>query len=428
MLITRTMVHQLRPLLQPVKTRPLLRRLAAESESLSKKQPQKITGRHIFFRHLLSQAASGSKTGKLTDEQRREIVKHHGQLYKHMPMHDKLFFENEALAQQHQQQHLQQESQAAIRTQLDLHAKCEAAESQQHPLPCLLSSCRLSPESVDKIHENLQTLAVRKVLMEQRPLILEAPQAPSIADQDKLSEHDHLGFHREFPNSCPSWAAAICRNRDSFHDSIIMIRDGEGWIAWLIVFALKSPFLLVLAPLQRVTLELLASSGPMPVEVHAMLLDAPWLFEWKVGDYCDHSEVIEVVDVNAVVVLPHVAFAAANFFSSHASPLSLQSVVGAPEMEKARAKIADASSSRKRPISDDDLTKFPWLERYMPVASTSTSASASSAATATQAEPVSEDVVANAYDELCKARAEWNQSHGESAGSHFRIEVRGANG
>ena len=425
-LITRAMVHQMRPVLQSHVVRPLLRRLEADYDKLGKRNPSKITGRHIFFRHLMSKVNSNS-AGKVSDSHKRLVMKHHGHLFKGLSVSDRLFYDNEALATQELRQSQHADAQAAITSQINLYAHRQTEEALQHPAPCLLSSCRFTEKHLAQLRVRLHDPVCRKSLLSKRTSLLVAPKHPPPAEQLRLQEQDLSGFKREFPRICPAWAACVCRNREIFHNSIIMHRDGEGWIAWLVVFAFKSPFLLVLAPLERIPLQSAATQF-LPVEVHELMLDAPWIFRWVPGSFVDHSGIDDPGDMNAVVVLQHVAFIADGLYCSHASPLALNAILGDKEVHKAHDKVAQEPKAHKCSITDDELVRFPWLQRYLPQSSpaaASTSSGSSTQLAPRDHEPVPEDVLTTAYEELRLQRMHWSEAHAEVEMCHFRTEIRG---
>jgi hypothetical protein len=381
-------------------------RLGLKRCKLKRKQPNKISGRHMYVKELFGLCIA--RRGKFNSRSGvRKLMKGHGACWKLRPF------------QERQQWHLKARIMAASRraalcketadinaTMVTLDADIMAKATADKPM--------LMSESVfeEKHLQLMVDLCAGDDLTETRIEVLRAKalDCPPPAEPCYRQRLDNAGGIGEPQHDIPEWAASIIARRDAFRDcGIVVVHNGER-LYFKILYAIQQPRYLALARLQvaqhyhtmpRVTLANWLSLH-MDVTRHS--------FTCNFADHYSHGDVPPVSSAS-VLVMPDLEHLGGTTVISRQSSIPLiQYVALAPEPTRNSTNTGEnPPKSKKKSL----LEQFPWLDTYERKLDFYAShdrkkkkASAPESDDESDKDSLNEEDVAAALEELHAARAE----------------------
>ena len=273
----------------------------------------------------------------------------------------------------------------------------------------------------------LQNHAVElhEVPLARRSVDYAAPNPPSQADKDMIQGYPAEEFMPEFPLIPPLWAVVVCRNRDLFKTCVLAMPDFKEFKMnyYLVLFAMQKPYVLVLAPLNLIPVEV----DEFP-EVVSTLSEpnTHCNFRWDGFTVCD-AATLPAHDVREVCVHPGALALGDWVFQCDKISFSLQEFAGSMATAKAAKKTDKKESSKRRGPAAEDIANHPWLAKYTSHEASGRRRAPTLGPKASQNdddEPLSPDAVDRAFATLQAKRAEWSSEHTSEA-IHFKAVVRG---
>jgi hypothetical protein len=421
MLTQRSMLCMLRPLFQKVEVGAALAKVARKVERLQSRQPQKVTGRHLFLRDSLREMPDGPPAKR--QALGAQIMQAHGARYRQLPRGIQEGYEQEASrwVAEHQRaifdniETLVGQS-TIVRSRLsdklldtagELHLRdCRFSDADRDAIATLW-------ESEDFTASNVQALRARALL------------PPLPFDENTRQRLDAMVVDDERPDIAPAWAAAIARKRHGFQGCALTFEHEGNRQVYLFLFAVQRPLTCSLLALDDVP----ASDQPRSVIATSRerLLHPPFerAFRTKRGQYFQAKDIV-VPEDSTIEVLPCCLHVAGNFVVTDAEPVPLTEYLDSIEGQ-ARDTQERPRNATARVAEPNLLARYPWLSQY----STASSGAAGSSSTMegsadepNEPEPLDEDEVMRVFTELEAKRLAWNKDH-ESACDDFKTHVLG---
>jgi hypothetical protein len=428
MLSARSMIHMTRSLL-PVAEEGGLHSRSAEKRllALSKKQPGKVTGRHLFFADCLNAAEAGLEHGEsLSLQKSNSIMKSHAAMYKQLVRPQQAYYEKRAEAQRDIQRHELDERVASCAALLAVEHSSLASLEESHHLR--LADCRFSQEDMAAMAALWATPAFSERAVRQlREKSMEPPIPPAANVQAQLEDIE-LDAGSSDASPVAEWCRLVCRNRAVLSNSCLVFKTGADERHYVLLYAVQRPFLAALLPVERVTPTLPAISQCSKGTVMEAM-SARFDFEFRLtGGHYVHQDDLEVAEETQVFVLPGLFFTD-HGLASHGQLFPLQ------ELSDASAKSSGAQAaprSRPQPTFDADLLeRFPWLAAYMPdkpkrgpKAVAPSASSSQGLGSHPESEDLSEEQTEALFSVLERKRKEWLTTY-EAPPEDFKTVLRG---
>ena len=429
---SRSFLHQARPLFQQTSIADKYEeKLKQQITNLRSKQPQKIGARHVFLQVCYD--AVRSQTGSMSQQTRLSVMKKHGVEFSLLDPKLRQTLELHAV---HYQQHQAQSHQDALQhclSELALNKQRESKLRLSSGVPLMLRSCRFGPD-------DLMTLSMR-ISKIQSSTIGDLMQSDYVADlqppsplepwlQACLEEVEHHGFKPEFAGTAPLWSNVVCRNRETFHNCCLVLQQDEVTSYYLVLFAMKKPFVLQLACLERLRIPL--PSYPMSsrkIMRDLTLRTFGFSFRW-LGTFADSKDIghLEWPDV---LVIPNVRCMGSGKFVADGAPMSFTDFLGKQVWAQSCDKESHRAAKPKTPkssISPDLLLQHPWLADHIRKAPTAKKRSAPNASKtvnpANEESDIDNEAMEHALDALKEKRAAWATTS-PSSDPDFETHIRG---
>lgn len=461
MLMMRSYLHMLKPLFTVDRPRWSVVVAQRKADRLAGAQPNKTTARHVLLKELFHAASAKLLPGaQLPKEQVEEIMRCHGQVFRSLPVADKLVLQRIAQQLRSGAAHTIEEDMQHLRSFLSLVTQRANAEQTSDKI-LSVSNCRLSPAEKEQLQDFFNSKPLRPVEVETlRQRVLSGPRPVP----DKVSvAMDKVARDRQRDEGVqvvPSWVRVICLARDDLRGCAFGFSEGIEVHWYLLLFATQSPYALAFMPLQR------SGTEPMPV---VRTMEEFWTyaekkmdyeFSFELGQFCEAEDMPFGSDAE-VLVLPGVIVLGSDCAASHASPFSLSVIAKAQAAQPPRKRqAATGKASGASKASAQLLAENPWLAHFFehekpsaqatqahgsakrkidrislederrgkPTSSASGSASSSSMApqdATTTGEEATDELLDSVWERLQEKRREWVQEEKGPLVEAFVVKLMG---
>lgn len=239
-----------------------------------------------------------------------------------------------------------------------------AAAEQAACKPLIMSSCTFGPDEQARFSSLLDSGAfTHKTVADLRQRALRAPAPPSKAELLRLAS---LAPPAAPPQAKPSWAAALCKNRDDFHNTALVTQRSGQRLFWKFHFALQQPHFASFSPMEVTGGDL---EGFAPVVSHAQWLRSGQNSWHRVFEVDLHTVVgFEAVcaEIDNVEVLTSLWHAGGTTIMCDSEPIPLAHFL--PPKPAAGASAAPATrapAAKKATVTAEMLAANPWLEGFL---------------------------------------------------------------
>ena len=293
------------------------RRIAA----LERQQPEKISGRHVFFGDFYH-ALKAERPYISYDDLRSLAMKMHGAAFEVLPSETKTLYQQKAEQQCSEKRATIQDEIAHLKTYLMLKAERAAEEFEEECTLLRVSNCKFSNDMVASLQhrwgsEQYTFKEVRKHAVSS----MVSPEVPSAEVRANLEQRMIRGPAIELRHDLP-WRSKVAAFRDYF-DMCALVFEGErGRSYFWFLFAMQSPIAIALAPLEPRDM-IISSSHILESIVPGGSLDVfDFNFDvaWGEVTLCDE---LKLTGNEQVWVLPHLVCTRENLVQSHANCVKL---------------------------------------------------------------------------------------------------------
>jgi hypothetical protein len=432
-LLVRSMLHATRHLLgQPSAQDRKLEKLERQVAKLQAKRPQKLSARHLYFRDVVGLASQWSGRGQeLPALFTRTMMKLHGESWSRAPASVKASYEAMASVERAAAGQALSEDIQHAQDQLAL-AKLRAQEQSgcSRP-PLMLSACKFSASAL----ENFSALAASEMFSDAKVQQLRAkaslaPPVPPLFQQQQLQQL--VVEEDKTPQPKPPWLVAMCRLRDHFADAALVIPSGSGQVFFKFLYATQSPLSAYFAPLeeqpQAVDADVITGANweqvAMRSHEYQFRIDFGRSIPWDSLPFVPEDQLGVLTGVWCQG--GNVAFcdAAAVPFGAFLERL--------PPLKEQRSRAGPAKPNPGRAGYQVGLeTAYPFLQHFLsetPAKAASGSSpgagSVDSDGPSEGSQPLDDEALAAAFDELHKAREAWAPTD-DSLGEDFKVNLLG---
>jgi hypothetical protein len=419
MLCQRSMIHMMRALFPRQDEEVANQRLENRLEAISRKQPQKITGRHVFMAECMELAAAGPVERRGSRGQ--AIMKLHGSLWNALGEAEKVLYEVRAsqLAQERREE-LESKADAISATQA---ARSLSAASLDAAGQLRLSNCRFDRDELEGLATLYATseFSIRNV-QRLRAMAMQAPQIPEPAVRAQMEEIVLPAEAETTP--CPPWLRNLCWARVGFRSTAIVFASStadEQVFAFL--YATQSPLAASFLPLQRRRSTLAASSSATRAEVleaSKMHFDHDFNCVWG---RTVTEEGLPQMDAEDIHVLADLVFLGGTRVASHAALVPIDEFCKGLEMKVRGPNKRSTPASGERPDLEKLQAQFEYLSSYLPSGAREAEGGASSSGAKPDDSEAEEDLEQEVWQQLANKRAEW-QAHAVDAPVYFKTSLR----
>ena len=239
LLMIRSFLHQARALFVGHND-IVLERLHSQLDKAKKRQAQKVSGRHVFLKHLYQSVRKEQHAAwSMSKDSRLKIMRAHASHYKALAPEMRAGFEREAQALRSQILREQHNEVEALNSTITLHCtRIEASERVSHPLR--LAACAYNDEICDDIVCKAASCKLSRDAL-YKTLTTHRPQPPPPAEVGLRQSLPSTGFVPEFSADMPPWAHVVARCREQFHNVAILKAHGEQMHAYIPLWITKKP-------------------------------------------------------------------------------------------------------------------------------------------------------------------------------------------
>lgn len=281
LMAARSMIIQARTLFATSKVERGIHRAQRSILRLQSKRPDRIRGRHMFFRTLCQQATRSKAWGKVLKTRfSKDIIKGHSRVWSSLNEADRQIYEESAVdlrddrAARHREQLLQAQARLRrLRSEL-------FAERDSSSAPMRMSRCRLSPtEQADFASFLHSEFMNQKDIQKSQSAACQPVQQPG--ETVKLA----LGLMGESPQAPkpeqPEWLPWMACHRDFFQICIIKTTLQGDTRFFVFVFAIQNPVLVCVSEVFMVHEEEPLLSAACFEQQRTEIWDR--VFRWEVG-------------------------------------------------------------------------------------------------------------------------------------------------
>ena len=430
-LLVRSLLHSIRHLLcQPTAEERQLERLERQVAKLQVKKPQRLQARQLYFRDVLGLAGEWSERGRqLPPHFAQTIMKLHSESWSRAPAEVKAKYEAQASVERSESAKTLSEDIRYAQTQVEL-ARLRKEEQDGRRPPLMLSSCKLSSVAL----EHLQTLAASAMFSEaavqqMRAKAKVAPPPLPLLEQHQLQqvvvEEDNP------PQPKPPWLTAVCRLRDHFSDTALAIPTGGGYVFFKFLYATQSPLSAYFALLEE---------QEQPADT-SVITGANWeqvamsshehLFTIDFGRPIVWDELPPAPE-GQLRVLTGLWHQGGNVVFSDAATVPLKDFLSRlPSLKEQRPRAAPAKHPGRVGNPEVLATTHPFLEHFLSETTRKAASSSTPGAKPVdpdvedeEGQPLDDEALAAAFDELHKAREAWGPTE-ESLVEDFKVNLLG---
>ena len=416
MLTQRALIHMARNLL-PSGDDALADAQAARAAlaSLERRQPQKITGRHVFFRDAVAAfSANQGRLGVGSSRPQRKLLRGHSAAYSELSQEEKGVYDRVAAQMRLSREHELQDAVKMAQAEYALATKRAAEEARHRGVQLRDSSCRWTASDLAVMAVMFDGPDFGRARVEQlRASALRAPAPPPDSVRRALEECD-AGSAADGAARAPPWVTTICRQRDAFASCAFLFTTAGEIKAYLFLFAKLSPMSATFAPLTFTQptspcLELVTDAE------RSGLLSSYCEFEFEVewGKFATESDIF-VGEATEIAVLPQCFMPEGSLVRSHCDLVPLTLMAAGPEPPCGKGE-------RARDADPDLVARHPWLAQYMkPPADAAkggtTSDGLGDLPVDADAHPLDDEEIDAAFEALRRKRLEWADFGGVADG------------
>ena len=411
-LVSRAFFHTLR-LCLPGQS-PEEKHLAAQQrklERLVQQNPQRITGRHVFVKDLMSEASGRKARGKATPSAvSKTIIKRHGSRWQQMGPRDKdKYSSRAALERSAAQQRLSAEVMAQSES-IALAASRLIANIGERP-PLTPSEARLSLEDFCRIGTMMSSPGFTEQAVS--ALRQSAVKAPPLPNPTTVSAMAAVSLYdRKVPAEKPAWLPPLCWHRDFFQRCALLFDGPDGTECFKFLYASQSPFFACFSKLRPMDFFLPIEHVTGKNWVAMSSAHREFRFHTDFMESCPWHELPQV-PLESVKVLTDLEHAGGDVVVSSSSLLPLQDVLSwLPAVNKPKQSQGKQATPSKVLASPALLEEHPFLKGFLAQHAEDSPSDHASSSTQpppdTEEQPAAED---DAFEELCREldakRREW---------------------
>ena len=364
MVAKRSMVHMMKPLFAASGVQEQWSTPRKQANALVYKQPQRITGRHVFLAEAMEAASHKSPDGKIGHNASKEVMAKHGVHYKQLPEDLRLDYEAKAVQKRLSQLRSQDEVFADLAPQVARQAAQVSEAAHDEGTSSRVSQCILSNADEESLAAvwNSEDFSRRQVEAMRRAAQV-APQVPAVDVQERLLaiEAPPVGIE----HTVSQWCRDICHLRTHFQGCALVFLEDGVMSAYAFILAIQKPFAAAFMPLTLVpeAVPPLTCQGLQAMhEACGERSDYTFSFQW--GKYIFDHEMGNHSAVNAHV-LTQLYFSNDNHLCSHADLMGLSDFLAAFPKAPEPSKRQETDEAVTTPaLQADLLQKHPWLKQY----------------------------------------------------------------
>jgi len=408
-LIARAGLHMARAMFHEEKGDSVLAKLDLRADKLVKRQPEKISGRQLFFADLVK-TAKGPDQSVLPKETMNLLMSRHTMLFDRISEERKRAYVIEA-------QRLVAEARDEIFGDLahldsarELQRRRTNLERLEEAQKCRLANCRLDTHDLTRMAELWQSgKYTDSCIAGLREVAMEPPLPPTESTRERLSAQSDS--EASAGSALPVWCIEVCRRRSHLKQSAILwFQDGHEHVVALL-FALLQPYTACFVPLTRVQ-EL--DNVPLPSKrdhdgFARENYDHIFAVDWSKRIFGQDIQVPEGTDMFVLQELVTVG----NSVCSNGNLIEwldfLESLPMAPAERAKQAKAGAEGAKCARPASSEG---FAWLDRYVnDEVGGSGDPRSSCEQRAHAVSPLDDEQIEQVFQELESKRQEWCQEY-----------------
>ena len=362
----RALVHQLRNLFA---TPPEVKQQARTQTKLDKhdnKCPEKQGGRHAFLADCYASVAAELPAGtKLSNSLRKRVFQTHAEVYANLPLHIKEKYQAVAAETSAAKRRKLNEDIIHLRGCLKLQKIRLQEEITKHGRQCVLGHCRFSIHDMDTMTQMMGSPEYSSAAVSElrHASALSTLEAPSDEKQVLLGSFPVYDGKAKGYEDMPDWAITVCRHREHFRLCALTAESQGSCKAYAVLFAVKSPFLLSLAPLHRVERAIPYLTGVSMrqlLELQDTIFEHDFILEWG-HTTSDMTGIFTGMD--NIMVIPGLGHLQGGRVCSHCDAVSLQDFV--KDLPKpSRSKRTTPAKEPVAKVSPELMQTYPWLQQF----------------------------------------------------------------
>ena len=413
MLSQRAFVHMLRALFadpQAEAEASNMRRINAQLQTAGAKQPQRITGRHVFLADYLDSIKQSVVAEKRAELGKRAMSRH-ARVYSLLPPDVVLQYEARALRMVEERSQRRANRMVSLwGKRLERSGNASKTDVLGHE-PLSVSECRFTHKDFDTLAAMWNTEAFsQRAVNALRAKAMESPVPPSASLIAKL---ESIPYDRGLElGPLPAWCRGVCYFRKEFANCALVFDTDGDEKAYAFQFARLNPMTAVFRPLVQVGRVLPAVDCTDFAAMLNAAFDVPkHAFKRLWVTSVSEQDIVTTASTN-IYVVPGLLTHGKDELWSHCSRVSLEDYVagqvpdGEPQPKRARTEVAAASQ--------DHVVAHPWIRRYLGDAEEANAGSSSGASSSNaQADVSAADMNDEERDAVFAAleakRREWGQ-------------------
>jgi hypothetical protein len=373
-LMARSMIMQFQPLLRELPEERRLREAEKQYDTLGRKQPQRINGRHLFIKELNMMASQYKSQGKqVPKDVSRQIIKNHGKRWAlQEPSVQSDYHRRAEETRQEADQDLQVRRDMLATRIETLRVQVTTASATEGPLR--LTSCRLSETEKLELENIFASELFSAAHVEGWR---EADQLPFEPPNDAVRlalESVEVGWQSPI-HPYPSWVPSMCWNRAFFATCGLLVEEPEGETYWKVCYAMQNPYLVCLVGLDP--LETAVPWAEPPNYEEAFSKSWEHTFEVAINRF-RWSDEGHWKSEWPVFVLPDVRHEEGKVVADGRWLLLDKIVAKFPPVPAAKPK-GEQTTTRTSDI-DCPFSQYPWLDEFLKTGKASRSSPSSGAA------------------------------------------------
>ena len=431
MLTQRAFIHMTRGLFaDPAgdKEARRLQQFEARIQAAESRQPQKISGRHVFMADCMEVLKTSSVAHEQRGEHGKNIMSRHAKVFRTLSAETQAEYESRAsqLAEARRVSHM--EKVVGLMAQKAGQASADKDKASLDKPDMTVASCKF--EEADWLALaamwNSSEFSRRKVasLREEYMQGHAAPSDGAVAQLEKM----HVPGEPPLRPAAP-WCKAVCWNRGDFANCAIVFETDGASQAFAFLFGMQNPLVAGFMPLEKVEVVLPAmpSTGVgagLQNHVPSCQYKADWSTVVWNGD-------IETTDATMISVVRDLAHTSHGHCQSYWDPVPLKEYLGdsyAAAQERAQQQAEETPTSSAPPF--DALTAYPWLVPFLKLdpseAQGQATGSASSNAPSVPAFMLDDDQLEAVYNALAEQRQKCSVEAGEPMANFKTYIIGGA--
>ena len=362
MLSGRAFIHMIRPLFQHSSQDKAMARLEQAQAALRRKVPERISGRHVFYAELV-QTATRRGDGQAPSKQiRMTLVRQHSSWYQTLPADARRMYTAMARRTAECKRRDIDEEEEHLAARAQLHRSNMYAERLKDAEKCRMTNARFADEDLEAMAVSWGSGAFRRAKVAAlRDAAVVPPLMPSPEVRARLGEAAVVEEPRQV---LAPWCVEICKHRESFAETVLVI-EGEMPTAYLVLFAMQSPYFAAFAQVVRLGGVVPSSSGALALrravgELSPHAYDHCFCIDWKMT-----VTGLDIVceDLASAYVVSDVVAIGSDIVASNARAVPFDEFLSSLPPKPPSDDTAEAPRAPAIPILG--LPKYGWLDRYM---------------------------------------------------------------